>query len=82
MQANYSNNGTASIFLGGALSGDYGTLGSADVRFWGSSAYGVAMALTPGDLDGDGLDDFFIGDWLDGSTDGLALHFYPGAQFQ
>ena len=78
MGASYSNNGTASLFLGGPLAGDYGTLDSADVRFWGPTAYGVAMALAPGDVDSDGLDDFFIGD----VNNGLDLHFYSGALFQ
>ena len=78
LSGSYANNGTASLFLGGTRSGDQGLLGSADVRFWGRQMYGVRPVLAPGDLDGDGLDDFFLGH---NSSSDATLYFYSGARF-
>ena len=74
----YRNEGTASLFLGGPLSGDHGTLGSADVQFWGIRQNGTRPMVAAGDLDSDGLDDFFIGH----AQSGLTLYFHSGALFQ
>lgn len=74
----YANNGLAALFLGGSLSGDHGTAGSADVLLHGLSQYGAWPVVAGGDVDSDGLDDIWFGHF---ATTSLDLYFLPGALF-
>ena len=77
LSANYANNGLVAVYMGGALAGDHGTVSAADVLLHGVSQYGAWPLLAAGDLDGDGLDDAWVGH---ASTD-LTLYFFPGSLF-
>ena len=77
LSRNYSNDGLVAVYMGGALAGDHGTVASADVLLHGVSQYGAWPLLAAGDLDGDGLDDAWVGH---ASTD-LTLYFFPGSLF-
>jgi len=78
LSGDYANDGLVAVFLGGLLTGDHGTVDSADVLFQGSRQYSGRPLVGAGDLDGDSLDDL----WLGKTSGELTMRFFSGALFQ